>query len=95
MYTFPLVALLMYRRITPMMDAYSISKFVAGAGIIFVTSLVVRGYSRASNPIYTKFIKVLEEAKTRRQSEARRELNNYDFEFWAWPVDFEVPRTDG
>ena len=95
MYTFPLVAILMYRRITPIVDIYSLSKFMAGAGIILVTSLVARGYSRASNQIYTKFVKTLEEAKVRDQSEARKELNKYDFEFWAWPVDFQVPRVDG
>ncbi|XP_033223221.1 phosphatidylserine lipase ABHD16A [Belonocnema kinseyi] len=95
LYTFPLVAMLMYRRITPLVDIYSLSKFMAGAGIILVTSLVARGYSRASNPIYAKFIKTLEEAKIRDHSEARKELNKYDFEFWAWPVDFQVPKTDG
>ncbi|XP_051175439.1 phosphatidylserine lipase ABHD16A [Leptopilina boulardi] len=95
LYTFPLMAILIYRRITPVFDFYSLTKFAAGAGLILVTSLVARGYSRASNPLYTKFIKILEEAKVRNPSEARKELNKYDFEFWANPVDFQVAIIDG
>lgn len=73
-----------------MADAYMISKLLTGAGLILVTSMMARGYSRANNPTYLKFMKVLDDAKSHDNSETKQELGKYDFEFWAWPINFDV-----
>lgn len=77
-----------------MADAYVMSKFLTGAGLILVTSMMARGYSRANNPTYLKFMKVLEDAKSHNTSESKQELGKYDFEFWAWPIDFDVATVE-
>ncbi|XP_012279505.1 protein ABHD16A isoform X2 [Orussus abietinus] len=96
LYALPVLAPFMYRRNSTLAEnAYSLSKLVAGAGAILVASLVARGYSRATNPIYTKFMKTLTEAKTRHSAESKQELQKYEFEFWAWPVDFRIADVTG
>ena len=80
----------MFRRGSPLADALTITQFMTGAGIILVTSLMARGYSRAKNPTYMKFMKVLDDARSHYTFETKQELGKYDFEFWAWPVDFNV-----
>lgn len=77
-----------------MADAYTISQFMTGAGIIFVTSLMARGYSRSKNPTYLKFMKVLDDARSHYNYETKQELGKYDFDFWAWPVDFNVSSVE-
>lgn len=89
-YAIPLIVIALFRRGSPLADAYTISQFVTGAGIIFVTSLMARGYSRAKNPTYLKFMKVLDDARSHYNAETKQELGKYDFEFWAWPVDFNI-----
>ncbi|XP_001605662.1 phosphatidylserine lipase ABHD16A isoform X1 [Nasonia vitripennis] len=89
-YAIPLIVIALFRRGSPLADAYTISQFVTGAGIILVTSLMARGYSRAKNPTYLKFIKVLDDARSHYNAETKQELGKYDFEFWAWPVDFNI-----
>ncbi|KAJ8667481.1 hypothetical protein QAD02_009144 [Eretmocerus hayati] len=93
-YAIPLILIALYRRGSPLGDAYTISQFVTGAGIILVTSLMARGYSRANNPAYMKFIKVLDEAQAHYNSETKQELGKYEFEFWAWPIDFYVSSVE-
>lgn len=96
LYAIPLVATFMYRRSYPLTDQIcSLTKVAAGAGVILFVSLVARGYSRASNPIYVEFLRTLNKAKARYDSESKRELLRYDFEFWAWPVDFEISSRTG
>lgn len=71
-------------------NVYTLSKFFAGAGVIFIASLAVRGYARANNPTYIKFIKTLTKAQRAYNDESKEALLKYDFEFWAWPADFHV-----
>ena len=66
------------------------SQFATGASIILATSLALRGYSRAQNPTYMKFMKVLDDAQFHYNFETKQELGKYDFEFWAWPIDFDI-----
>ncbi|XP_044014460.1 phosphatidylserine lipase ABHD16A isoform X2 [Aphidius gifuensis] len=90
-YTLPLIAALMYRRNNTMTDnMYTMSKYAASAGFIFITSLAVRGCARSTNPMYIKFIKTLTKAHESYTYESKQQLQKYDFEFWAWPVDYKV-----
>lgn len=89
-YAIPLFLTYLYRRNSPLSDVSVASKFMFGAGVILIASFVARGYSRASNETYKKFVKVLEEAKSRLNYETKQELQKYDFEFYAWPVEYKA-----
>lgn len=96
LYTIPLVAIFFYQRNGSLSDnMYSLSKLLAGAGAIFIASLVARSCSRANNPQYLKFLKTLEDTNAHYNSETKQELQKYDFEFWAYPVDFNVTDVTG
>lgn len=96
LYAIPLVATFLYQRGNSLADNIcSLSKLAAAAGAILIASLAARGCSRASNPVYLKFLKTLNEADARYSAETKQELQKYDFEFWAWPVDFKVTDVDG
>ncbi|XP_033340542.1 phosphatidylserine lipase ABHD16A [Megalopta genalis] len=96
LYTIPLVATFFYQRSNPLIDnVYLLCKFAAGAGIILIASLVARGCSRANNPVYLKFLKTLNDANARYNAETKQELHKYEFEFWAWPVDFKIADVEG
>lgn len=71
-------------------NAVCLSKLAAGAGAILIASLAARGYSRVNNPVYVKFVQTLAEARLQYNEKTKQELYKYDFEFWAWPVDFDV-----
>lgn len=71
-------------------NASCLSKLAAGAGALLVASLAARGYSRVNNPVYVKFVETLNEANLHYNASTKQELHKYDFEFWAWPVDFDV-----
>lgn len=73
----------------------TLSKIVIGASAILIVSLMARGYSRMSNPVYMKFLKTLDDAKAHYNSETRGALCEYDFEFWAWPADFNASQVQG
>ncbi|XP_066592600.1 phosphatidylserine lipase ABHD16A isoform X2 [Prorops nasuta] len=94
-YATPLVAIFMYQRSYPLADnMYILSKLVLGTGLILFASLAARGCSRASNPVYLKFVKTLNDAKAHYNYETKQELQKYDFEFWAWPIDYKIPAID-
>lgn len=96
LYTIPLVATFFYQRNTPILDnIFLMNKLVASAGAILIASLVARGFSRANNPTYLKFLKTLHDARAHYNSETKQELQKYEFEFWAWPVDFNVANVEG
>ncbi|XP_011495273.1 PREDICTED: abhydrolase domain-containing protein 16A [Ceratosolen solmsi marchali] len=92
-YAIPLIVIVLFRRGSPLADAYTITQFVTGASILLATSLMARGYSRAKNPTYLKFMKVLDKTKSHYPN-IKQELGKYDFEFWAWPIDFDVSSSD-
>lgn len=89
----PLIAIFIYQRSYSFIEnVFYLSKLTAGAGALFIASLVVRGYSRVNNPVYVKFIQTLNEAHLQYNERTKQELHKYDFEFWAWPVDFDVSK---
>ncbi|XP_012228848.1 phosphatidylserine lipase ABHD16A isoform X2 [Linepithema humile] len=91
LYAVPLIATFMYQRSYSLTDNVScLSKLAAGAGALLVASLAARGYSRVNNPVYTKFVQTLNEAHLQYNNKTKQELHKYDFEFWAWPVEFDL-----
>jgi len=92
LYAVPVIAMFaMYQRGYSLTDNVScLSKLAAGAGAFLVASLAARGYSRVNNPVYVKFMETLNEAHLHYNASTKQELQKYDFEFWAWPVDFDV-----
>ncbi|XP_024946678.1 protein ABHD16A isoform X2 [Cephus cinctus] len=99
-YAIPFVAIFMYQKVYPLSEhwhihLYSVLKLQAIAGAILIASLIARSYSRAVNPVYLEFINTLNKAKACVSHETRQELHNFDFEFWAWPVDFRVSDVHG
>ncbi|XP_072767699.1 phosphatidylserine lipase ABHD16A isoform X2 [Anoplolepis gracilipes] len=86
----------MYHRSYSLTDnVFCLSKLAAGAGAILIASLAARGYSRVNNPVYVKFIQTLNEANLQYNERIKQELHKYDFEFWAWPVDFDISELKG
>ncbi|XP_034952441.1 phosphatidylserine lipase ABHD16A [Chelonus insularis] len=95
LYALPFIATFMYRRSYSLAEnAYTFSKLIAGAGVLLIASLAMRGYARANNPTYVKFLKTLNKARQAYNYESKQDLLKYDFEFWAWPKDFEVVSLD-
>lgn len=91
LYTIPLVAIFFYQHsISITENISSLSKLAAGASAIFIAALTARGCSRATNPVYLKFLKTLNEANAHYNAETKQELDKYEFEFWARPVDFKI-----
>ncbi|XP_076169543.1 phosphatidylserine lipase ABHD16A [Ptiloglossa arizonensis] len=91
LYIIPLVATFFYERSSSLIDnLYLLSKLAAGASVILTASLVARSCSRANNPVYLKFLKMLNEANMHYNPETKQELHKYEFEFWAWPIDFKI-----
>ncbi|XP_006617758.1 phosphatidylserine lipase ABHD16A [Apis dorsata] len=91
LYTIPLVAIFFYQHsISITENISSLSKLAAGASAIFIAALTARGCSRATNPVYLKFLKTLNEANAHYNAETKQELDKYEFEFWARPIDFKV-----
>ncbi|GLV42642.1 uncharacterized protein CBL_03381 [Carabus blaptoides fortunei] len=89
-YTSPFLATFMYRRgYFVAENLTAVSKFVTSIGVILVVSLYMRGYGRANNSTYQDFVKVLRDAKKNMTAETKRQLTLYDFEFSAWPVEFQ------
>lgn len=91
LYAIPLVATFIYQRNYSLTDnAACLSKLAAGAGALLIASLAARSYSRINNPAYVKFVQTLAEAYSQYNEKTKQELHKYDFEFSAWPVDFDV-----
>ncbi|XP_043585203.1 phosphatidylserine lipase ABHD16A [Bombus pyrosoma] len=91
LYTIPLVAIFFYQHSNSITENISfLCKLAASASAIFIASLAARGCSRANNPIYLKFLKTLNEVNAHYTVETKQELDKYEFEFWARPVDFDV-----
>ena len=72
-----------------------ISKLLVGVGVVVAGAYIIRTYARLSNPVYRNFISVLNSAQASYTSSTKRELSEYDFDFSAWPVDFDVRQETG
>ncbi|KAL7078086.1 hypothetical protein ACQ4LE_002095 [Meloidogyne hapla] len=65
----------------------STAKFVA---FFYFTAFVLRTCGRISNTEYCNFIKTLDRARNRPNSEGKERLKRYDYEIFAAPVDFSA-----
>lgn len=94
-YTSPIIIPILYQR-----DYFSstglitLSKFVTSIGVILVVSYICKSIGRASDPTYNNFIKVLQEANENLTPVTKQKLNQYDFDFKAWPVEFKYYNSD-
>ncbi|BES98451.1 alpha/beta hydrolase fold [Nesidiocoris tenuis] len=93
-YTTPVLLWLLYRRgYMSAEGALALTKVGLSIGIIMGTSYCIRSYGRASNPKYREFLKKLESIKDGNgDRNAIKEIKRYDFEFSAWPVEFEFDK---
>ncbi len=67
-----------------------LADFAFGVYCFYFLGLLLRAYGRFNNPTYKEFAEVLRKAKLDFSTEAKEALSAYDFEFWAWPVEFNA-----
>lgn len=91
-YTSPLIITFLYRRGYFVVESInSMAKVSTGIGLLVVFSLCMRGLGRSQSKVYTTFAKTLEHVKANlNNAEEKDKLRIYDFDFKAWPVDFNV-----
>ncbi|XP_046570450.1 phosphatidylserine lipase ABHD16A-like [Haliotis rubra] len=88
-WTSPVLLTVLYRREYFSTEGLTtIAKFLISIGIIYAVSFFTRGIGRFSNPDYVTFISTLMTCERSLTEANRRALWRYDYEFWAWPVDF-------
>ncbi|XP_072176631.1 phosphatidylserine lipase ABHD16A-like [Diadema setosum] len=89
-YTSPLILTFLYRRgYFTQEGALGLGKL---GGMVLLTlfgAYYIRGLGRMNNPEYVAFINLLDEVTQNSESEKRKMLQLYDFDFSAWPVDYE------
>lgn len=103
-YTIPLVAILFYQQTYTYVteNVGSLSNLAARISAVFVMSFAARGYSRATNPVYVKFLTTLDGSSHTNflntldtaTTAMREDLENYHYEFWAKPVDFNAKQSE-
>lgn len=67
----------------------TLSKAATTVGLILVASYCLRGYARANNGNYVKFLSTLKKTQKNLTVNAKQELMKYDFEFKSWPVEYK------
>lgn len=73
----------------------SLIKISTGIGLIVVLSYCIRGFGRAQNETYRRFVKDLEEAKANYNDvSSKKKIRKYDFEFEHWPIDWSLKALD-
>lgn len=88
-YTSPLIANYLYYKGYYCFDGLiTLTKFVTGLSVILVISYCIRGLGRANNPTYRKFMQALIQAQKNLTPSTKHAMAMYDFEFFAWPVEF-------
>lgn len=89
-YTSPFLAGVLYQKGYFVAEGLvTLTKFVTSIGVILVVSLCIRGIGRSQNPVYQRFIKTLAQAQTNLTPSVKQHLAAYDFEFYAWPIEFK------
>jgi len=97
-YTSPFLMSYAYKR-----DMFNVGGLItlleifAGFTTLYTTSLFLRAVGRASNNKYQQFLDVLDDAQSDFTRANKARLSRYDFEFKAWPVEFQtgtVPSLD-
>lgn len=59
-------------------------------GVILVISYISRGFGRAFDDTYRNFIKALEEVNQNITPLTKQNISGYDFEFYAWPIEYDL-----
>lgn len=91
LYCSPVIAFILYKRgfFSPE-GGTLLLKFFSGLGAVYLASYVIRSAGRSQNSQYMEFLRILAKAQAHFSSEAKGELMQYDFEFSAWPVEFDA-----
>lgn len=88
-YTSPILASVLYQKGYFVAEGLvTLTKFVTSLGVILVVSFCIRGIGRARSPTYQKFIKTLQQAHAELTPSVKQQLAAFDFEFYAWPIEF-------
>lgn len=66
----------------------TITKFLTSVGVILVISFCFRAVGRSANPTYKNFLNTLQAAQKNMTPSVKQQLNKYEFEFSAWPVEY-------
>lgn len=89
-YTSPFIAGIMYRKGYIVAENLSIFvKVMTTFGLMYISSLCLRGFGRANNEVYQNFLKVLQHANRHMSTENKNQLVRYDFDFSYWPVEYK------
>ncbi|XP_062571680.1 phosphatidylserine lipase ABHD16A-like [Saccostrea cucullata] len=88
-WTSPFVLGVLYRRgYFSTEGLVSIGKFMFSIGVIYTVAYITRGVGRFNNADYITFLSILTATQRSLTQQNKRMLARYDFEFWAWPVDW-------
>jgi len=92
-YVAPLILPYVYRRLeAAASDPKPLADLALSLGCLYAFGLLLRAWGRSGNEDYLKFAEVLREAKSNFDKDGKRALRRFDFEFWAWPVEFNASR---
>lgn len=88
-WTSPIVLTVLYRRgYFTQEGARTLFGYILSISFVYGLSQLMRGIGRAYNSDYSLFLEVLLAAEKSCTPQNRKAVERYDFEFWAWPVDF-------
>ncbi|KAL7642335.1 UNVERIFIED_CONTAM: hypothetical protein RMT77_006896 [Armadillidium vulgare] len=96
LYTSPFIITYLYKKnYFCYMGCLSLGRFATGIGLLFVVGMIMKGLGRCVDSTYLEFLEVLKAARRNYSIENKIRLSKYDFEFWAWPVDFNAKEAEG
>lgn len=96
LYTSPFLASFLYKKdFFSVAGIISIGNIATGLSILLMVGFLCRGIGRSFNPTYTTFLDVLQQSTQQYNNETMGLLRQYDFDFWAWPVDFSWADAEG
>ncbi|EFX64945.1 hypothetical protein DAPPUDRAFT_65805 [Daphnia pulex] len=94
-YTSPFVIWILHKKNFFCYDGiHSLMRFTAICTFLCASSLTARAFGRLNNPHYIKFINHLEVARVENKPDTKKSLSQHDFDFSAWPVDYDAKEID-
>ncbi|XP_005103864.1 phosphatidylserine lipase ABHD16A [Aplysia californica] len=88
-WTSPVIGAILYRKgYFTQEGAGSLLRVALSMFVVYAIAYILRGIGRFSNAEYRDFISALVAAREKPTVDSKKQLAGYDFEFWAWPVDF-------
>ncbi|XP_023234088.1 protein ABHD16A-like [Centruroides sculpturatus] len=88
-YTCPFIITILYKRGFYSVDGiFTLGRFAGYLSLLLLSSLCLRGIGRCSNCNYMNFLSVLERSQKSLTKENKAALSRFDFDFFAWPVEF-------